>query len=236
MLLGGCVCVLAAPPRPTLRDADEATTPHPSVTPTQPTATTTMDPAKEARILHELTNGGGQTVEEVKNVRKLLAKSSARQAAKHAEKQAGRSAKEVAAEAKQYLEQQQWEQRRQQVSAQQKQGATRHQPSIPELNKQAGLNSFLYEGDIKLTERQAAHLLDLDAEDKAIAAGNDSTVEPTGEPVPVAVKRGWKGGPVRSKRQVVISTSNSFLTWPVADVYYAYDNSVCECQTHFDYF
>jgi len=191
-----------------------------------------MDPSKEARILHELTAGGGQTVEEVKNVRKMLAKSNARQAAKHAEKQAARSESEVAKEAKKYSELQQWEQRRQQVNGQQgQQGSTRHQPSIPEVNRQAGLDSFLYEGDMKLTQRQAASVLDLDAEDKAAAAGSDSTVQPTGEPVP-AVKRGWKGGPVaptgssRPKRQVVVSTSNSFLTWPVADVYYAYDNSV----------
>jgi len=234
LLCIGSACVLAAPSLPTPRAPEELSTDDaleatdsPVTDATDSPLPTTMDPSKEARILSELT-AGGRSLAEVKQVQALLAKSRARLERKHAERKAVRSEKQKAEEAAKYEELKQWEEKRRQLGQRARQGQKpmEKRPSIQKINSQAGLDSFLYQGDMEINAKQAAEMLDLDAADKLIARKGAAEVQQAvAELLPAGGKRGWNGA--RLKRQVVKPAfGTSFLTWPYGDIQYAYHSSV----------
>jgi len=171
-----------------------------------PVPTTTEDPVKEARILGELATDR-KSVTEVRRVRSLLEKSRARQARRFRESQARRSQKEKAEDDETYAELKQWEEKRRQLNQRaHPQSRQRKPPTIVELNSGAGLDPYLYQGDIRMSEQLALEVLELDEADKK---------------APIKA-----GIPSRRRRQVMNPVANSWNLWPFGDVYYAFDNSV----------
>jgi len=170
-------------------------------------------------------------------VRSLLEKSRAHLVRKLAQRKALRSPRQKAEEAEKYAKLRQWEQTRRQMNSQhrarqqqlgigQKTDEKRH--SIPELNSLAGLDPYLYQGDIELTEHQAMLMLDLDEADKKDAGPAAGRVRPVQAPSTEG-KVGWdgpKGGSSRPKRQVMNPIANVWNLWPNGDIYYAFDNNV----------
>lgn len=215
-------------------ESDSTDLPLSDTTTDSPPTTITVDPVKEEKILRELT-AGGRSVSEVKRVRSLLEKSRARLGHKLAQRKALRSPKQKADEAEKYAKLRQWEQTRRQINSQHRarqqqlgQGKTAEKRnSILELNSKAGLDPYLYQGDIQLNEQQAEQVLDLDEADKK-SAGPKGPVRPVQIPSEEG-KVGWngpKGGSFRPKRQVMNPIANAWNLWPNGDVYYAFDNNV----------
>jgi len=205
----------------------------PSSTTVSPPTTTTVDPVKEEKILRELTSGG-RSRDEVKRVQSLLAKSRAHLRGKMAQRKALRSPKQKAEEAEEYAKLKKWEETRRQIHSQNQarqqqlggQNKEVKRPSIPEINRQAGIDAYLYQGDIELTEQQALQILDLPEADKK-AAGPVGPIRPVQLPSTEG-KVGWNGpkSSQRPKRQVMNPVNNAWNLWPNGDIYYNFNSNV----------